>query len=138
MQNSLIELVKYKGEKASQTLQAAETLYREGFYNSSVNRSYYACFYIVTALLQMYNLSSAKHSGVRGLFNVNFIKKGIFDKEIGRFYSEVFNKRQESDYEDYKEFSKEETEEILGKAKLFVKELREFINKKLVKNNIKE
>ena len=131
MQNSLIELIKYKEDKADQTLQAAETLYNEKFYNSSVNRSYYACFYIVTALLHVYNLSAVKHSGVRHLFNVNFIKKGIFDKEIGRFYSEVFNKRQESDYEDYKEFSKEETKDILEKAKSFVKEVSEFINKKI-------
>ena len=67
MQNDFFELIRYKEEKAETTLQAAETLFREGFYNSSVNRSYYACFYIVTALLQLHNLTAVKHSGVRRL-----------------------------------------------------------------------
>ena len=68
--------------------------------HGAANRIYYACFYAVTALLLMKNLSSHKHSGVMALFNQHFVRTGFIPKHLGQFYSEVFDRRIESDYAD--------------------------------------
>ena len=45
------EYVKYRIESARKTFEAAKVLSENGFWNSAVNRLYYAVFYAVNALL---------------------------------------------------------------------------------------
>ncbi len=77
-------------------------------------------FYSVTALLLTENLSSPKHSGIKALFNKEFVNKGLVDKDSGRFYSEMFERRQKGDYKDFTEFAKEDVEMWLKKAGEFL------------------
>jgi uncharacterized protein (UPF0332 family) len=70
------DIIKYRIERAKNTLDEARILLEAGKYNATVNRVYYACFYAVLALLTTKNLSSAKHKGVRLLFNKEFVKTG--------------------------------------------------------------
>ena len=72
-----------------------------GHWNTCINRLYYACFYSVNALLIKHNLSSVKHSGVKSLFNREFVNRKIVPVEISEIYNELFNLRHESDYEDF-------------------------------------
>ena len=65
-------------------------------------------FYIVNALLLTEGLSSSKHSGVLSIFNREFIKKGLFDKELGKFYTKMFEFRQKADYKDMVKFKEED------------------------------
>jgi uncharacterized protein (UPF0332 family) len=57
------EYVKYRIESAHKTFQAAQVLADNGFWNSAVNRLYYALFYAVNALLVLNEtqLSQAKY-----------------------------------------------------------------------------
>lgn len=77
-------LVLYRIERAREALDEAAILLEKGHTNTFVNRLYYACFYVVSAMLLTKGLSSAKHSGVRGLFHQNFVKPGIVDVELGQ------------------------------------------------------
>jgi len=61
-------------------------------------------FYSVNGLLLSKNLSSSKHSGIRSLFNKEFVNKGLIDKKLGKFYSKMFAERQECDYKDFIKF----------------------------------
>jgi uncharacterized protein (UPF0332 family) len=79
-------------------LEDARVLAREKRWNACVNRLYYACFYAVSALLVCDGLSSSKHSGIRGLFNKQYVKTGQIPKGIARIYNDLFERRQESDY----------------------------------------
>lgn len=67
-------------------------------FHGAANRLYYACFYVVTALLITKGLFSSKHGGVVALFNRHFIKPGVFPVEMGKFYSRIFDERLECDY----------------------------------------
>lgn len=58
---------------------------------------------------------------VRLLFNKEFVNTGEIDHKWYRFYAKLFDNRQESDYEDFKEFTKEETEVLYKKSIKFVK-----------------
>ena len=63
---------------------------------------YYACYYMVSALLLKNGQSSHTHGGTIGLFGLHFIKTGIVSSELGKFYSELFELRQTGDYDDWK------------------------------------
>ncbi len=121
------DLIKYRREKAAKTLEDASTLFDTGSFFSTVNRIYYALFYEVTALLLTRNLSSAKHSGIRSMFNEHFVKTGIVDVEIGKFFSRMFDFRQKGDYADFIEFKEAEVKEWLKAAQEYLKQLEQII-----------
>ncbi len=94
------DLIRYRLERAKETILEAEKMAEIDHWNTCINRLYYACFYAVSALLLANDLSSTKHSGVIGLFNLHFIKTEILPKSSGRLFNNLFIYRQQSDYED--------------------------------------
>lgn len=95
------EYVRHRLARASETLEEARVLADKALWHGVVNRLYYACFYAVSALLFTRNLASSKHSGVRALFNQHFVKSGMISIGSASLYSNLFENRQESDYEDF-------------------------------------
>ena len=74
-------------------------------------------------------VDSKRHSGVIALFNEHFIKPNLLPKEIYRIITSAKDNRERADYEDYVEFSKEEAEEQLKKAKEFVVTVENLLKK---------
>jgi uncharacterized protein (UPF0332 family) len=97
MSGQRTELVTYRMDRAWESLEDARVLSNADRWNACVNRLYYACFYAVSALLIQNGLSSAKHSGIRGLFNLHYVKAGKISKELAHIYNELYDNRQESD-----------------------------------------
>jgi uncharacterized protein (UPF0332 family) len=128
MRQDLAELVTYRIEKSVDTLKDAKLYFNSATLSSTVNRIYYAVFYAVNALVLSRGLASAKHSGVRALFNREFVKEGLFDKDLGRFFSDMYDNRQEGDYKDFVEFDRNEVSTWLGKAEIFIARIQELIN----------
>jgi len=131
MKEEIITLIKYRLERAKETLEDAKILFNNKRYNSCVNRIYYAMFYSVLALLRTKNLIAAKHSGVKSLFHKEFVKKGKIPVKMGKFYNKMFIKRSESDYEDFKKFEKKEVEEYLKKAEEFINLIEKIVKKEI-------
>lgn len=129
MKHELIELAKYRIEKAKNTLLDAKKYFEDATLESTVNRIYYAMFYAVNALLMTKGLSASKHSGVRALFNREIINKGLMEKQMGKFYSEMFDRRQKGDYEDFVKFNKEDVKVWLRKAEEFIGKIEELMMK---------
>lgn len=107
--------------KAKNTLQEVSQLLNFGFYNNSVHRIYYACFYCVTALLLQKDVKTKSHKGIRQMFGLHFIETGKITRDNGAFFSDLFNKRFTSDYEDFAEFKKQTVEELYANAIDFLK-----------------
>ncbi len=133
MKRELIDLIKYRLEKSKEMLQDAKILFEKASLTSTVNRIYYALFYAVNGLLLSKNFSSSKHSGVRALLNKEFVKKGLIDKKFGKFYSKMFEERQEGDYKDFINFDRSIVRNWLKNTENFIKEIEkvtlEIINK---------
>ena len=91
-------LVAYRLEQADEALRVAEMTLKESIYRTAVNRAYYAMFYAVLALLAAEGRGSSKHTGVIGFFDREFIKKGVFDRELSAWLHEAFDLRQRADY----------------------------------------
>ena len=123
------ELIRYRQKKARETLEDAALLFHSGRLSSTLNRIYYALFYEVVALLLTADLSSAKHTGVRALFNDHFVKTGKVPVELGRFYSRMYEFRQKGDYGDFVEFEREKVKEWLDQASMFIEEMDKIIEK---------
>lgn len=69
-----------------------------------MNRLYYSCFYLVSALLYKHDIKAETHNGTKTQFNLHFVKSGKIDLKYGKLYSNLFNWRQESDYADFVDF----------------------------------
>ena len=114
------ELIRYRMERALETLQEARLMVEGGHLHGAANRIYYACFYAVVALLLTRDLSSPKHSGVMALFNKHFIKEGVLPLDVGKFYSSVFDRRLEGDYGEVVELHEEDIRADLARAEEFI------------------
>jgi len=64
MDERIKELSNYRLEKAMTDLEASEILMKDGRFAQSVNRSYYAMFHAVRALMAFERYDSKTHSGV--------------------------------------------------------------------------
>jgi uncharacterized protein (UPF0332 family) len=121
------EYLNYRIEQAFETLNAAKVLINNRFWNSSVNRLYYASFYAISALLLKYSITAKTHSTVKSQFSLQFIKTGILDKKYGILYSDLFDWRQKGDYSDFFDLSEdavvsmiEPVEELLEEIKMLL------------------
>ena len=124
-------LILYRQGKAKDTLADARVLLCGGSAFSALNRIYYAMFYEVLALLLTRDLSSAKHTGVRALFNEHFVKADIVPVELGRLFSRMYDFRQKSDYGDFVTIQQEKVHEWLGQADAFIEQIDAIIKDNL-------
>lgn len=109
-----VEVVKYWWKKSGESLDSAKRESNAGAYSFALNRTYYAAFYAVSALLLEKDFTFKKHSGVRSTFHQKFVKTGIINKEWGKFYDRLFEDRQEGDYLALTEFDKEYIEDQIN------------------------
>lgn len=101
------ELVKYRLQRAKDTLEDARILAENQRWNSAINRLYYAFYYAVTALLLNADLNPSTHNGAKSNFTEHFVKTNRIDKEYGKIYSQLFTWRQKGDYDDLFDFSED-------------------------------
>lgn len=90
---------------------------------------YYACFYAVGALLVKHDVETSSHSGNRQKFGQLFIQTGLISKELGKHYSELFEKRQRGDYNDFFDFDEETVLRLYQPSVDFIKEIEKLIVK---------
>lgn len=121
MKDFLADYLQYRLERARGALKVAELSAKAKEYNSCANRLYYAAFYAVNALLMKYDHSSTKHTGVRAIFNKEFVKTGIVPKKFGILFNDLFESRQECDYKDLFFIAAEDIEPLIPKVKEFIK-----------------
>ena len=121
------ELVHYRINRAKDTLEEVNIHVENDLWSTAVNRLYYACYYAVSALLLQHKIKAQTHAGVRQMFGLHFVKKGLIDKDLARFYNDIFDKRQTSDYDDFIEFSSDEVVSLIPSAKQLIEEIEELI-----------
>jgi uncharacterized protein (UPF0332 family) len=94
------ELLKYRTSKARATFKEVELHIENKLWNTAVNRLYYSCYCAVIALLIDIEIQAQTHGGVRQMVGLHFIKTGIIENELGKFYTDIFDMRQTGDYDD--------------------------------------
>ncbi|WP_423224766.1 HEPN domain-containing protein [Candidatus Amarolinea aalborgensis] len=125
MNDTAIELSGYRLKKAKDLLKQAEVLLEHQGYDGSINRSYYAIFNAVRALLALLNLDSQRHSGVIAYFDRYFIKTGICEKLLSKIVHDAFDVRQVSDYEDFAAPTLEQAQQQFDNATTLIGQLEQ-------------
>jgi len=118
-------VVKYRLKQAEESLMDAEILCKSGgSFRSIINRSYYAMFYGVLALIARKGIGRSKHSGVISIFDREYVKANVFPKEMSQLFHQAFNLRQEGDYGELDLITKKEALEIMNGAKNFLETIK--------------
>jgi uncharacterized protein (UPF0332 family) len=118
----------YRIQKAKDTILEVEKHIQNEFWNTAINRMYYACFYAVSALLVKHGIESSSHKGIRQLFGKLFVKTGKFDKILAKHYTDLFEKSHKGDYNDFFDFDEETVNRLLPISKEFIEKIEELIN----------
>jgi hypothetical protein len=114
-------------ERSRESIRAAEIMLENEMFAISMNRVYYSMFYAVQALLVLYKVSFSKHGQVKGYFNRELIKTGIFSVDMGKLYNKVFEYRQKFDYVDFAVPDRDMVSEYIEKAREFHAKINEYI-----------
>lgn len=121
------EYINYRIQKCEQAYQDAKLLAAAKSWNGCVNRLYYSCYYIISALTLKNNIQTQTHSGLKSQFNLHFIKTGIISVEMGKLYSDLFDSRQKGDYGDLYDFDKETVESLIEPVAQFISVVKKVI-----------
>jgi uncharacterized protein (UPF0332 family) len=127
--DNLRALIEYRLEQAEESLEASKILLEKQLIRPSINRSYYAMFYSVLALLATRKKETSKHSGAIALFDREFVKTGILSKGFSRFLHDAFDLRQRSDYAIGHNPAEEDGKRTLDQALSFVTEVKQLLLK---------
>lgn len=112
------DLACYRLQTAKADLKSASILLEASEYRGANNRAYYAIFHAINAVHALDGRSFKRHKDAIGNFNKDYVKTGIFPREIGRKIGEAEEIRHASDYDDFYVASREESErqiEVAGK-----------------------
>jgi uncharacterized protein (UPF0332 family) len=124
------DYVSYRIRRAKETISETKILIDNKLWNTAINRMYYACFYAVGALLFKNGVETSSHSGSRQKFGQLFIQTGMISKELGKHYSELFEKRQKGDYDDFFDFDEEAVVKLYQPSVDFINAIEEQVLQK--------
>lgn len=120
------DLMVYRLENAKSDLKSAKILFAAEEYKAANNRAYYAIFHSLNAVHALSGEAYKRHKDAIGNFNKDYVKTGIFPREIGRKIGEAEEIRHASDYDDFYIASKEETERQIIVAEEFIQLIEEY------------
>jgi len=128
-QESRNALTAYRMEQADEAILDAELLFQNDRLNAAANRLYYACFYATEALLIKNVIRASTHAGVRQMFGLHFVQKGLVDPQWGRFLSQVEQLREGADYDFFIHYDKSELGMYFPKAKEYIALVKQLYEK---------
>ena len=85
-------------DKAKDSLGAARSLIRDGYFDFAASRAYYAMFYVAGALPAHLGQSYNKHAGVISAFGREYAKSGRLDPKFHRWLIDAQDFRNIGDY----------------------------------------
>ena len=114
------DLCIYRIRNAVETLGVAVLCLESQHYKDSINRSYYAAFYAIKAVLALEEID----------FNKTYIAKEIFPREMGKRLGRLKQERENSDYDDFYVASLKDASDQYKSAKLIIEKIEEYLSEK--------
>lgn len=107
-------------QKAERYLSTAKLLAASGYPNGAVTDSYYAFFWTVRGLLYEKGIITKRHSGLKEMFSLHYVKPEAIPKHFTQDLETLFDRRQLVDYVLDGELPIEEINECIRIAEDFV------------------
>lgn len=130
MQPSKWDLSVYRLERAQEDLRAARINLESNLYKAAVNRSYYSIFHAIRSVNVLDDFDASKHSSVIAHFNQYHVHTGDFEKGTYKIIDSAYRIREKCDYSDFFVVSREEAQEQIKKAAIFIEEVQNFLKHK--------
>lgn len=117
----------YRLQRAKETILEVEKHLENKFWNTAINRMYYACFYAVGALLINHGIRTSSHKGARQKFGQLFVKTGKVDRSLAKHYADLFVKRSKGDYNDFFDYDEVAATNLLPLTRQFIQRIEDLI-----------
>lgn len=124
------EVVAYRIERASIALEQAKINRQQSCLEVVANRLYYAAYYAATALLIADHIRTHSHDGTIGQFGLHYVKTGVFPKEMGHLFNNLFQMRLTGDYDDFFGLTEEDVIPMIEPTEAFIKVVTELAKEK--------
>ena len=121
------ELSRYRIQEAKNSLKVAEHCLKEDLYKDSINRSYYAAFYAIKAVLALGTIDFKRHKDVVAYFNKEYVATNVFPRELGQRLGMLKQLREKSDYDDFYIASRDQAEGQYHTAKYTIEKVEEYL-----------
>lgn len=125
------DLIIYKMGVAKEALESAKILLKADSYKAANNRAYYAIFHAVNAIHSLNGIAYKRHKDAIANFNKEYVKTGIFPREIGRKIARAGEIRHASDYDDFYIATRSEAEEQIAAAEEFIQLAEKYCREQL-------
>lgn len=122
------EMIQFRMRQAHETILEAEVLIGASSWRGAINRAYYAMFYAVLALSALKQVDASRHSGIITFFDREFVKTGIFKKELSKKLHFAFDNRQIHDYGETIIVEESIAVETLSDARSFVDSIERYLD----------
>lgn len=119
--------IKYRLATAEENLESAKILYDNNQLKAAANRAYYCVFHSMRAVLAVEGVDFKHHSGVIACFRKEYIKTGIFPKNLSTIIQTTSMVRESSDYDDFYLISRDDAKKQIDDAEIFYKEIKKYI-----------
>ena len=126
-ENQHAELARHRMEKAGHNLRVARQNFHLGQFEEAISKSYYCILTAMRALIALHHRDSHRHEGVIILFHKLFVQPKLFPKDFNRVIRRLKTLRENADYGDFVEISKQEATEGIQKAEEFLKRAEEVL-----------
>lgn len=123
-------LSKIRLEHAKECIRTARLNFENNDYRASVNRSYYAIFHAIRAVLAFDDIDRQKHSAVIAEFRRLYVKTGIFSEEASDIIGNAFDLRTEADYDDFYIAEGESVRKQIEDAEKLIALIENYLNTK--------
>jgi uncharacterized protein (UPF0332 family) len=114
-------------ERAKKTYAEVSILVDNKLWQTAATRLYYACYYVVGALLVQNGIETQTHNGTINQLGLHFVRTGLLSAEQGKFYKQLFELRQTSDYSDWISIEENDVKPLVEKAGSFISAIEQLI-----------
>ena len=132
MSEKKVDLCIYRMRSAIETLGVSALCLESQHYKDSINRSYYAAFYAVKAVLALEEVDFKRHKDAVAYFNQTYVATDIFPREIGKKLGRLKQERETSDYDDFYIASAADATEQYAAAEFIITEVKKYLDGKNV------
>ena len=132
MNNKKEDLCIYRIRNAVETLGVAALCLESQHYKDSINRSYYAAFYAIKAVLALEEIDFKCHKDAVAYFNKTYVATEIFPREMGKKLGRLKQERESSDYDDFYVASLTDATDQYNSAKLIINEIEKYLADKSI------
>ena len=128
MSEKKVDLCIYRMRSAIETLGVSALCLESQHYKDSINRSYYAAFYAVKAVLALEEVDFKRHKDAVAYFNNTYVATDIFPREIGKKLGRLKQERETSDYDDFYIASAADATEQYAAAEFIITEVKQYLD----------